>query len=163
MSRRGNDGETQRGVCAPLWKHLEGLSFGEFLVNDRSLGIGSWKIEWALGRYASQHLGKLVINGKLLDKRLIFPVGMFLGNNPVVAEWFWDVVDMGLGSCAGKPWCHWVSDITSSPPTAPEWYGLPLWPKFHFGIPFQLLRQLLSLHKCSLTASWHYISHFLLL
>ena len=73
------------------------------MVNDSSLGIGSLKIEWPLGRYTSQHLGKLVINGKLLDKRLIFPVGMFLGNNPVVAKWFWDVVDMGLGSCTGEP------------------------------------------------------------
>lgn len=81
-----------------IWKVC---SWEKCFVNDSDLGIRSRKMEWPLRRHTSQHLGKLVINGKLLDQCLIFPVRMFLGNNPVVAEWFWDVVDMGLSSCTG--------------------------------------------------------------
>lgn len=117
--------DSNRSLCS-FWKHLEGLLFGEF-VNDSNLGIGSRKIEWPLRRHTSQRLGKLVINRKLLDKCFIFPVRMFLGNISVVAEWFWDVADMGVGSCTGESWCHWVSDIISGPPSAPGWYPLPLW------------------------------------
>ena len=61
-------------------------SLGELFIDDRTLGIGSRKMEWPLRRYASQHLGKLLINGKLLDKCLIFLVRMFLVNSPFVAE-----------------------------------------------------------------------------
>lgn len=79
------------------------LYLGEFFAKGSGLGRKNRKIEWHPKRHPRQHLGKLVINRKLLDTYLFFPpVRTLLGNdNRAVAECFWEVVGMGLNSCPG--------------------------------------------------------------